>query len=362
VTCVLCAHDGDFPIVNTIARNNTPQTSVSCNRCGLVQASPMPSAADLAAYYESGDYRREFPPIRDEFGEDELAVSAAEWLARELDIGASDNVLEIGCGYGRIAAALAAHAEAHVRVIEVDPAMRAEAEGRGLRSGGTIGGHRVVYAMQVLEHQPDPIAALRGWGAYLAPGGVLHVQVPTLERMYRGAAYFFQKPHVVNFTSRTLTLAFLLAGFERPSVSIGGAVLSATARVGTALSLDEALALVGPPDDVPAMIAAHERSWAEWQLHKTPGTVEDWIAGKGERPDDATLRHALTHLAGIAAMGMDAAARLSLAATACGEALDESWSLSPWVRGYHAGCVATHQRHQQATAHFANAMKVRATQ
>jgi hypothetical protein len=92
-----------------------------------------------------------------------------------------------------------------------------------------------------------------------------------------------------------------------------------------------------------------------------PSAIERWLNGEGERPSDEVLRHALTIFSAVAAMGMDGVARLSEGATARCEAGDSQWSISPWVLGYQAGCVASHQRYQQALAHLANAIKVKVT-
>ena len=89
--------------------------------------------------------------------------------------------------------------------------------------------------------------------------------------------------------------------------------------------------------------------------------VERWMVGECERPDDAEIKYALETLSALAAMGMDGTARLAIDAEAMCASYDESFSARDWVRGYHAGCAATWQRIQQALAHLANAIKMRAT-
>lgn len=350
MTCVLCASPlADATIVNTVARNEYPQTCVACPRCAFVQESPMPTADEMAAYYADGSYRREFPPLRSEAEEVDLANDAAEWLAVNLAPLPSDRLLEIGCGYGRVAALLGAS------VLEADPAMLSEAIGRGARAHVDGDVYSIVYAMQVLEHQTDPVATLREWRRYLAPHGRIHVQVPTLERMYGGASHFFQRPHVVNFTERTLRIALRLAGFDGITSGIGGQVLAATATLDEACAYDEIESL-GPIDDVPALIAAHEQQRVDVQ----PSDVERWLASDGPRPGDDVLRHALTHFAGLASTAIDGVARLSQAAEQRTEIGDAAWSLNPWVLGYQAGTQAADQRYQQATAQLANALRMKA--
>jgi SAM-dependent methyltransferase len=375
--CALCAHEAPGTIVNRIARNNTPQVSVACSRCAFVQVSPMPSEGELREYYASGRYRVDFPSLRTEEQEETLAREGAEWLAANVGIVPGCGALEIGCGYGRVAALTGASA------IELDPDMRAEAISRGVNvllsaaerfardeamtgygdyaevdETPEPGDYSVVYAMQVLEHQPDPVATLREWRSYLASNGRIHVQVPTLEAMYGGAAHWFQYPHVVSFTERTLRIALRMAGFDGIRSGIGDHVLFATATLAEPVTYEVAASEIGPPDDVIALIARHEAAMAD----RRPSDVERWLSGESaSRPSDAALRHALTLMVSIASTGMDGVARLAQAAEHECEAGDAQWSLDPWVLGYQAGTTVTHQRYQQALAHLANALRVRAT-
>ena len=110
------------------------------------------------------------------------------------------------------------------------------------------------------EHQTDPVATLRGWRRLVDyETGRLHVECPRLSAC-TAASHFFQRPHLVNFTTRTLRLALLVAGFDNVRTGLNGFVLWATAEHGQPMTIDAALAEVGPPDDVAALIAAHEES------------------------------------------------------------------------------------------------------
>lgn len=272
MTCILCHTDlTAAQVVNTVARNGYPQTSVVCPRCGLCQVTPMPSAEEVTAYYASGEYRREFPPLPVgsvrpgdtgyEAALDDRASQAADWLVLH-GMRRGDTVTEIGCGDGRLAAALTRRGLL-VDVVEADPAMLEKARSRGCSVWLEEKPWRVDWLLscQVLEHQTDPVATLRGWRRLVDyETGRLHVEVPTLERMYGGASHFFQRPHLVNFTTRTLRLALLVAGFDNVRTGLNGSVLWATAEHGQPMTIDAALAEVGPPDDVAALIAAHEES------------------------------------------------------------------------------------------------------
>lgn len=358
VACVLCSYVGDALTVNRLARHETPQVSVACERCGFVQADPMPDPFQVMRYYASGEYRSDFRPLRTADEEDRVALVAAAWLRDRVGIKPGAGALEIGGGHGRVAALTGAV------MMEVDNAAACEAAARGVTTvvQPAQGAHPIVYAMQVLEHQPDPVATLKEWSGYVAPGGLLHVQVPTLERMYGGASYFFQRPHVVNFTKRTLALAMGMAGLSVVDAGIDGTVLYMTGRVRPdgPMTYDDARDLVGAlgmgvRDDVPALIAEHEQEWQASQ----PSHVERWLAGDGPRPADEVIKQALTHMADVAMQGFNGIGRLAVAAERRTNESDDKWSLNPWVLGYVAGEASCNERWQQAIAHVSNSLRMR---
>ncbi len=89
------------------------------------------------------------------------------------------------------------------------------------------------------------------------------------------------------------------------------------------------------------------------------GDVERWLAGDGPRPDDASIKQALTHMADVAMAGVNGVTRLAVAAERRLNESDDKWSLNPWVLGYVAGEVACNQRWQQAIAHVSNSLRMR---
>jgi SAM-dependent methyltransferase len=328
--CPLCGHVGAFAIVNMVARNDTPQTSVSCSRCAFVFVDPMPSEAELRTYYASGQYRREFPPLRSEAEEEEIAKGAAEWLTQHFGLTGSERLLEMGCGFGRVAALLGADG------IEVDPATWEVARARGVGESSYINeAYDVVYAMQVLEHSPDPVGELRLWRNSLRSGGKLHVQVPTLERMYGGASYFFQRPHVVNFTARTLAAALRIAGFDIVEVGISDSVLYATATAGEPKTYDEIAATLGPIDDVAALIARHE---AQQAAQHDAGVFARWMSGEAmTAATEPTIRTEVAFLAESYGRMLHSLQKLHLDLLAHGEALATEWSEDAHLHGYLQG-------------------------
>ncbi|GAA5068907.1 hypothetical protein GCM10023336_52540 [Streptomyces similanensis] len=107
--------------------------------------------------------------------------------ARRMGLRPGQRVLDLGCGTGRVLPALRAQvgAEGVVAGIDLTPAMLTAAvrEGRD-RDGGLLvadacrlplpsGAVDGVFSAGLVDHVPDPAAALREWARVTAPGGVL---------------------------------------------------------------------------------------------------------------------------------------------------------------------------------------------
>jgi len=132
--------------------------------------------------------------------------------------------LDVGCGSGG-ALGVARALGWQVAGIEVDAAAAAKARrfSQELHVGDVLtapfapGRFDVVTALHVLEHVPDPVAVIRRALAWLAPGGILIIEVPNAAGL--GAKLFgkawsgLELPrHLSHFSPAALTRAVELAG------------------------------------------------------------------------------------------------------------------------------------------------------
>jgi SAM-dependent methyltransferase len=208
--CYLCGTDDPVPIdrqdwpdtylglIDT-ALNTQPRSLVVCRSCGFVQRDPKLTPDELTILYERFrdhglaaetpdqyfDRITQLPPNQSE------NHSKLEWLAPRLrdhfgSVGPR-NALDIGCGGGVFLHAFSQWFPA-TRLAGVEPtpvfaqlaARRLKASVvEGMYGRGTFSEHfDAIFAIQVLEHVPDPIDFMRTIRDNLSPGGLAYVEVP----------------------------------------------------------------------------------------------------------------------------------------------------------------------------------------
>ncbi len=166
---------------------------VECRGCGLLRLDPRPAAEDLKKYYPdrywayggtrrgaSGLYRRFV--LRDHLHFVKKAI-------KRMNIPRA-RILDIGCGAGDLLAGLRKRGHAVTGLDISKPALRAAAE---LDVPGVQASYRqppfrsesfdVVTMCHMLEHIPDPDAAIANASKLLVGGGRLVVQVPNADCM-----------------------------------------------------------------------------------------------------------------------------------------------------------------------------------
>lgn len=225
VACALCGSHHRLTIGRTDRRLKTLKT-VACEQCGLIRTDPMPTDAELDAYY-AGEYRLDYqfafsrkPPRFHLTRSRREAEGRLALLAPALD--GPRRVLDFGSGSGEFLA-LAAGAGHQVQGIEPGESFATYArETYGVPVESRVwqqvdfapGGFDVITANHVLEHLREPVAALRRMAGWLAEDGILHVSVPNALGRRRHSFQHFHFAHVYNFTPQALLWAGMVAGLE----------------------------------------------------------------------------------------------------------------------------------------------------
>ncbi len=208
-----------------------------CAECGFIYCVRVPEAAALAIHYtesyaDADGWLREM-----QFNRQLIFPLGLEQLRQ---LGAAGRLLDVGCSVGLFLVA-ARDAGFEVRGVELSPApARFAREHFGLEVfTGTLresplepASFEVVTLWDVLEHLPDPRAALSDIACLLRPGGVLAVRVPDGEfhlwkirllRPWFGRRFtWFDVPnHLNHFRPHTLARLLDAAGFTVERVRPG---------------------------------------------------------------------------------------------------------------------------------------------
>ena len=220
--CPVCATP-ERRVVATHARDGSALTTVMCTGCGLVHSHPMPSAAELDAFYAS-QYRAAYkgtltPKLKHALRYATSAIARVQRLRAVLPQGAA--VLDVGAGSGEF---LYSAAQAGFVASGLEPH---EGYSRYVRerynlpvTNATIttahfapASFDAITLNHVLEHLPDPVGALSQLNAWLKPEGVLFVEVPDIANDTHAPSRRYHYAHVYNYNAVTLQAVLTKSGF-----------------------------------------------------------------------------------------------------------------------------------------------------
>jgi SAM-dependent methyltransferase len=152
---------------------------------------------------------------------------SADLLARARNGTGPGRLLDVGCGFGDFVAAMRARGW-QAEGLDPSPRVVGAATGKGLPVRlGTLesldpgaGQYHAITMFYVLEHLPDPLAALRKVHELLAPGGTLLVRVPHTTPIVRmlspfgiGGSLYDAPYHLYDFSPSVLQEMMRKAGF-----------------------------------------------------------------------------------------------------------------------------------------------------
>jgi SAM-dependent methyltransferase len=227
--CILCGRD-ETVVVRTGIREDPTKLVYRCLVCRLQFLDS--GIKDLRSYY-ADEYREKHdvtPGARttpeDRFRQMRLSM---EYPARKFmeSVPLGGSVLEIGCSSGYFMDALQDNYQVYGNEWNPeDAAYVRDVGGLPCEEGGLPDIYpgktfNAIVALQVLEHQPDPLAWLRQVKERLIGGGYLYLEVPNandaLLTVYGTEAYkdhYYRKPHITYWEVETLTYTLGSLGFE----------------------------------------------------------------------------------------------------------------------------------------------------
>jgi len=256
--CVVCGHRAQAPwlqAADPLLGGPRRYRVLTCRRCGLGMVDPLPTPEELAASYP-GDFDPYVKPHKDPKPLSRLGralcelrygwpatsgahgaltraavAAAAPWLSlkvRPVPFRKPGRWLDVGCGGGAMlhrVRALEPAFQPHGIERDTGAVERARSLGFDVQradfpdSGLESGAYDVVSLNHVLEHIPDPMAALREIRRLLAPGGCAMVAVPNRAglwaRLLRHRWVALDVPrHLYHFSPATLRRAARRAGFR----------------------------------------------------------------------------------------------------------------------------------------------------
>lgn len=218
--CLLCGRSGEGV---SLGRVDARYGLSRCPDCGFIYASPRPNQDELVAFYnEHGDYNSDPEPISPEAARRRTAHYAGLIAKGRPE---ARRILEIGGLHGEALYGLMQ------RGYEVEGAdINQAAIGYAARHYGILihegetppedraGSFDVLILSHVIEHILDPVAFLRNAGRFLAPGGMVLLEIPGVDTvlfdLFRQDYNMVRPPeHIDFFTRKTARLLLEKAGF-----------------------------------------------------------------------------------------------------------------------------------------------------
>ena len=222
IPCNLCGTSDAEPI-RSKDRDGGLLRSVICRRCGLVWTDPRPTPEEMRTFYARDyrlDYKRTYQPKpRHIYRAGKVAVYRFLDLRPLLRPGF--RVFDIGAGGGEVVYVLRAmgYAAAGIEPNEGYARYAAERLGvpvtQGFWQDAAVepASQDLVTIFHALEHLESPLDLMRRAHQWLAPQGLLLVEVPNVEAVYNQPHSQFHRGHLYHFNLAVLQKMGARAGY-----------------------------------------------------------------------------------------------------------------------------------------------------
>ena len=222
-TCDLCG-SSHFSTISNSDRHGKPLTTGLCNGCGLVFHLPVPSEAEVAAYYAQ-DYRKDYhgestPSPRRIMRAWNNGQRILGQVRDFLPKGAS--VFEVGAGIG---CTVKSFEEAGFDSTGIEPNEGFNSYTRGVLHAKVANtnlydllsdddGMDAVLLIHVIEHFSSPTRALTHMRGLIKKDGLLYIECPNIGAPFATFGRMFHFAHIYNFTPATLIALAKKCGYE----------------------------------------------------------------------------------------------------------------------------------------------------
>jgi len=281
--CPSCGGISAQIIANRDGKTNETLITVSCSDRGLGRIDPLPTDQELAEWYAK-QYRQAYksavqPALRHVLRAGRNAQQRWQWLLQNSDgllndkLAHSKQSLDIGSSSGEFVYLL--HTLGFkAKGIEPHEGYATYARNRlGIDvNNGTLQhclaselprSLDLISMFHVLEHLPEPIAALRNIGEKLKPEGLLYIEVPNALRLC-SPHYMFFRAHTLYFTGQTLRNLLEKSGFKIVSHNPDGSDnLNVVAQYVHSHNMNH-----GSDATHPLVSAQNARQWAPYLLQQ----------------------------------------------------------------------------------------------